>query len=179
MKKATTTLDLLLQWIEKTCIQKKGKLIIPAFSVGRTQEILFSLNQLELENRLPDLDYFLDSPLSIEATELVKRFPAYFNEYIQKILETDSDPFAFKGLKFIKSVEQSKLLNFRNEPCVIISASGMAEGGRVKHHIRNNIENSRNTILMTGYCEPHSLGWAINGWSKGSNYFWSASRGAC
>jgi len=157
-EKATTTLDVLLQWIEKTCIGKKGKLIMPAFSVGRTQEILFSLNQLELENRLPDLDYFLDSPLSIEATELVKRYPAYFNEYIQKILETDSDPFGFKGLKFIKSVEQSKLLNFRNEPCVIISASGMAEGGRVKHHIRNNIENSRNTILMTGYCEPHSLG---------------------
>jgi metallo-beta-lactamase family protein len=156
-EKATTTLDLLLHWIEKTCIEKKGKLIMPAFSVGRTQEILFSLNQLELENRLPDLDYFLDSPLSIEATELVKRYPAYFNDYIKKILETDSDPFAFKGLKFIKSVEQSKLLNFRNEPCVIISASGMAEGGRVKHHIRNNIENSRNTILMTGYCEPHSL----------------------
>jgi metallo-beta-lactamase family protein len=157
-EKNTTTLDMLLGWIEKTCIQKKGKLIMPAFSVGRTQEILFSLNQLELENRLPDLDYFLDSPLSIEATELVKRYPGYFNSYIQKILQTDNDPFSFKGLKFIKNVEQSKLLNFRNEPCVIISASGMAEAGRVKHHISNNIENSRNTILMTGYCEPQSLG---------------------
>jgi metallo-beta-lactamase family protein len=107
---------------------------------------------------LPKLDYFLDSPLSLEATELVKRYPEYFNRYIQKILKSDIDPFSFEGLKYIKTVEQSKMLNFRNEPCVIISASGMADAGRVKHHISNNIENSRNTILLTGYCEPRSLG---------------------
>lgn len=153
-----TTPDIILQWIEETCLRKKGKLIMPAFSVGRTQELLFTLNQLEIERRLPDLDYFVDSPLSGRATELVKRFPSCFNKNIQQILETDNDPFAFKGLKFVKSVDESKLLNFRNEPCVIISASGMAEAGRVKHHISNNIENSRNAIVMTGYCEPHSLG---------------------
>jgi metallo-beta-lactamase family protein len=153
-----TTPDHLLEWINKTCLQKQGKLIMPAFSVGRTQEILFALNQLENENRLPKLDYFLDSPLSQEATELVKRYPEYFNRYIQQILKADADPFSFTGLKFVKTVEQSKMLNFRNEPCVIISASGMAEAGRVKHHISNNIENSRNTILLTGYCEPNSLG---------------------
>ncbi|HRP56152.1 MBL fold metallo-hydrolase [Agriterribacter sp.] len=154
----TTTPDQVLQWIEKACIQKKGKLVVPAFSVGRTQEILFALNQLELERRLPDLDYFVDSPLSVKSTEIVKKYPQYFNNTIQKILQSDEDPFGFRGLKFIKSVDESKLLNFRNEPCVIISASGMAEGGRVKHHISNTIENSRNTILFTGYCEPHSLG---------------------
>ena len=104
------------------------------------------------------MDYFVDSPLSIEATEVVKSYPNFFNRYIQQILKKDADPFSFKGLKYIKTVEQSKLLNFQNEPCVIISASGMADAGRVKHHISNNIENSRNTILMTGYCEPHSLG---------------------
>ncbi len=153
-----TTPDMLLQWIQKTCLQKKGKLIMPAFSVGRTQEILYSLNQLELENRLPPLDYFVDSPLSIEATEVVKKYPAYFNKTIQKVLETDNDPFMFKGLKYIKTVDQSKMLNYRNDPFVVISASGMADAGRVKHHISNNIENSRNTILMTGYCEPTSLG---------------------
>lgn len=153
-----TTPDQLLSWIEKTCIQKKGKLIMAAFSVGRTQEILFALNQLELERRLPPLDYFVDSPLSVEATEVVKRFPEYFNRNIQKILQSDNDPFSFTGLKYVKTVDQSKLLNFRNEPCVIISASGMADAGRVKHHISNNIENSRNTILLTGYCEPRSLG---------------------
>ncbi len=154
----TTTPDQLLGWIEKTCLKKKGKLIMPAFSVGRTQELLFALNQLEQERRLPPLDYFVDSPLSVEATEVVKRFPEYFNKSIQKVMQTDNDPFAFKGLKYVKTVDQSKLLNFRNEPCVIISASGMADAGRVKHHISNNIENTRNTILLTGYCEPRSLG---------------------
>ncbi|MGN6402246.1 MAG: MBL fold metallo-hydrolase [Flavisolibacter sp.] len=154
----TTSVDTLLSWIERTCLQKKGKLIIPAFSLGRTQEILYAFNQLELENRLPKLDYFLDSPLSMEVTEVVKAYPSYFNKTIQKVMESDSDPFMFNGLHYIKSVDESKMLNYRNEPCVIISASGMAEAGRVKHHISNNIENSRNAILMTGYCEPHSLG---------------------
>ncbi|MEO8416673.1 MAG: MBL fold metallo-hydrolase, partial [Ginsengibacter sp.] len=154
----TGTADALLQWVTKTCLQKKGKLIIPAFSVGRTQEILFFLNQLENENRLPDVKYFVDSPLSLEATEVIKGYPQYFNSRIQKILLSDKDPFDFKGLKFIKSVEESKSLNYLNEPCVIISASGMADAGRVKHHISNNIENSRNSIVFSGYCEPHSLG---------------------
>jgi metallo-beta-lactamase family protein len=153
-----TTPDMLLRWIEKACLQKKGKLIMPAFSVGRTQEILFALNQLEIENRLPELDYVVDSPLSIQATEIVKRYPQYFNKYVQDIMQKDSDPFSFKGLRYIQTVEQSKQLNFLNGPMVIISASGMADAGRVKHHISNNIENSRNTILLTGYCEPHSLG---------------------
>lgn len=152
------TPDLLLHWIEKACVQKKGKLIIAAFSVGRTQEILFALNQLELENRLPALDYFVDSPLSIDATEIVKKYPEDFNSSIQRILKSDNDPFSFNGLRYVKSVDESKSLNFRNGPMVIISASGMADAGRVKHHISNTIENSHNTILLTGYCEPHSLG---------------------
>lgn len=154
----TGTADALLHWVTKTCLQKKGKLIIPAFSVGRTQEILFFLNQLEYENRLPSVKYFVDSPLSLEATQVIKSYPQYFNSRVQKILLSDNDPFGFKGLKFIKSVEESKMLNYLNEPCVIISASGMADAGRVKHHISNNIENSRNSILFSGYCEPHSLG---------------------
>lgn len=152
------TPDILLKWIEKTCLQKKGKLIMPAFSVGRTQEILYALNQLELENRLPDLKYFVDSPLSLKATQIIKSYPQYFNARIQKVLQRDDDPFAFKGLTFIKSVDESKMLNYLKEPCVIISASGMAEAGRIKHHISNNIENSRNSIVLTGYCEPNSLG---------------------
>jgi metallo-beta-lactamase family protein len=155
---AVTTPDILLNWINKVCVQRKGKLIFPAFSVGRTQEILFALNQLDLENRLPNLDYYVDSPLSIEATEVVKHYPSYFNKIIQKVMQSDSDPFSFKGLKYIKTVDQSKSLNFQNGPMVIISASGMADAGRVKHHISNNIENSRNAIVMTGYCEPQSLG---------------------
>ncbi len=150
--------DILLHWIEKTCLEKKGKLIIPAFSVGRTQEVLYALNQLSLERRLPPLEYFVDSPLSTKATQIIKSYPQYFNQRIQKVLMSDSDPFDFPGLKFTKSVEDSKMLNYHSNPCVIISASGMAEAGRIKHHISNNIENSRNTILLTGYCEPNSLG---------------------
>lgn len=152
------TVDQLLEWIEKTCLKKRGKLIIPAFSVGRTQEILYALNQLDLERRLPEVPYYVDSPLSIKATEIVKRYPEYFNPTIQRVLETDHDPFSFPGLSYIRTVEESKLLNFHRDPCVIISASGMAEAGRVKHHINNNVENSRNSILLTGYCEPNSLG---------------------
>jgi len=153
-----TSVDHLLDWIKRTCLQKRGKLIVPAFSLGRTQEILYAFNQLDLENRLPKLDYFLDSPLSTSVTDVIKKYPQYFNKTIQKIMEMDNDPFQFTGLHYIKSVEESKMLNYRNEPCVIISASGMAEAGRVKHHISNNIENTHNAILMTGYCEPNSLG---------------------
>ncbi len=166
-----TTPDHLLEIIEDTCLRKKGKLIMPAFSVGRTQELLFSLNQLDLEKRLPRLDYFVDSPLSMETTQLIKQYPEYFNKNIQRILTVDEDPFDFPGLKYIKTVDESKLLNFRQEPCVIISASGMADAGRVKHHIRNNIENSRNTILLTGYCEPHSLGGRLMAGAKEVSIF--------
>ncbi|MEO6548863.1 MAG: MBL fold metallo-hydrolase [Ferruginibacter sp.] len=166
-----TTPDMLLKWIEKTCLEKKGKLIMPAFSVGRTQEILYALNQLELERRLPPIEYFVDSPLSVKATQIVKRYPAYFNKTIQKVLESDADPFLFRGMKFIETVEDSKLLNFRNGPFVIISASGMADAGRVKHHISNNIENSRNTILLTGYCEPGSLGGKLQAGRKEVNIY--------
>jgi len=166
-----TTPDMLLKYIVHTCLQKKGKLIIPAFSVGRTQELLYALNSLEEERRLPPLDYYVDSPLSVAATEIVKHYPQYFNKQIQKVLETDNDPFAFRGLKYIKTVEESKLLNFRDEPIVIISASGMADAGRVKHHIKNNIGNSRNTILLVGYCEPHSLGGRLMAGAKEVNIF--------
>lgn len=166
-----TTPDMLLGWIQRTCLEKKGKLIIPAFSVGRTQELLFALNQLEEEHRLPNLDYFVDSPLSIAATEIVKSYPQYFNRAIQKVLETDKDPFAFQGLKYIKTVEESKQLNYRDQPCVIISASGMADAGRVKHHISNSIENSRNTILLVGYCEPRSLGGRLMAGAKEVHIF--------
>lgn len=146
------------QHIVETCIENKGKLIMPAFSVGRTQEILFALNQLELEGRLPDLPYYVDSPLSAKTTEVIKRHSELFNKHVQELMKIDKYPFDFKGLKFIQDVTDSKHLNSQKEPMVIISASGMAEAGRVKHHIKNNIENPRCRILLTGYCEPHSLG---------------------
>lgn len=153
-----TASDKLLQHITDTCLKKKGKLIMPAFSLGRTQEILFMLNRLELEKRLPPLNYYVDSPLSVEITDTIKKYPDYFNGSVRQLYKKDHDVFDFKGLHYIKDVNDSKALNDLAEPCVIISASGMAEAGRIKHHIANNVENKKNTILLTGYCEPQSLG---------------------
>ena len=150
--------DMLYEVINNTCKVKKGKVIIPAFSVGRTQELLYALNSMELKHKLPDVQYYVDSPLSSKATEILKNHPEVYNNGVKEILKIDHDIFAFKGLRFIESVEESKALNADPRPCVIISSSGMAEAGRVKHHIRNNISNSKNTILMVGYCEPSSLG---------------------
>jgi metallo-beta-lactamase family protein len=150
--------DELLKNIKETCLQKKGKLIIPAFSVGRTQELLYALNDLELEGNLPPLKYYVDSPMSIKVTEIVKQHPECFNRSVQKLLRRDADPFQFRGLHYISDKRESQALNADFKPSVIISASGMAEAGRVKHHIANGIENWRNTIMIIGYCEPHSLG---------------------
>jgi len=150
--------EILREIIHQTCILRGGKVIIPAFSLGRTQEVLYALNGLELKGILPDIPYYVDSPLSEKITILLKSYPDDYNNSVKEVLKTDMDPFQFKGLKFIESTEESKALNLDPRPCVIISASGMAEAGRVKHHIKNNIGDAKNTILMVGYCEPHSLG---------------------
>jgi metallo-beta-lactamase family protein len=157
-KEAGPIADKLLEVIRETCINNQGKVIIPAFSVGRTQELLYALNSLELKGVLPDLDYFVDSPLSEKATHVMMDHPEVYNKEVSDVLKVDANPFGFKGLHFIESTEESKALNDRREPCVIISASGMAEAGRVKHHIKNNIGKENCTILMVGYCEPNSLG---------------------
>lgn len=149
--------NMLYDIIHQTCVIRKGKVVIPAFSVGRTQELLYALNSMELKHKLPDVRYYVDSPLSIQATEVLKNHPEVYNNGVKEVLKIDEDPFSFKGLKFIESVEESKALNKDPRPCVIISASGMAEGGRVRHHIRNTVENPKNTILMVGYASPDSL----------------------
>jgi len=110
------------------------------------------------DKKLPPVPVFVDSPLSKEATEIVKSHPENFNNRVQQLLKTDEDPFSFPGLSFTKTVEESKRLNDIATPMIIISASGMADAGRVKHHIANNISDKKNTILIVGYCEPDSLG---------------------
>jgi len=150
--------ELLKEIIYQTCILRRGKVIIPAFSVGRTQELLYSLNHLEERGILPDVKYYVDSPLSIKATNVVKSHPENFNKHVQDVMLHDDDAFNFEKLTFIQDTSASKALNIDPDPCVIISASGMAEAGRVKHHIKNNISDEKNTILMVGYCEPNSLG---------------------
>jgi metallo-beta-lactamase family protein len=148
----------LLNVVIDTCVKKGGKLIIPAFSVGRTQEIVFALNNFFNQGRLPKIDIFVDSPLAVNATTVFRMHPECYNENFQKVLETDSDPFGFDNLYYINRVEDSKKLNDHKKPCVIISASGMMEAGRVKHHLANNISNPANTVLVVGYCAPTTLG---------------------
>ncbi len=148
----------LLNTIRETCVNKKGRLIIPAFSVGRTQEIVYALNRLDFEKQLPEIDVYVDSPLSVEATNLVKEHDECYNNRFLKFMEKDATPFDFKRLHYITEVQDSIALNEHDRPCVIISASGMADAGRVKHHIKHAIGNPKNTILMVGYCEPNSLG---------------------
>jgi len=148
----------LLNVVIQTCVDKGGKLIIPAFSVGRTQEVVYSLNEFSSEGRLPKIDIFVDSPLAVNATTVFRMHPECFNKEIHELMQTDPDPFGFNSLYYITRQEDSKKLNDHKKPCVIISASGMAEAGRIKHHIANNISDHKNTILMVGYCAPATLG---------------------
>lgn len=148
----------LLQIVNETCVENQGKLIIPAFSVDRTQELIYSLDKMANQGKLPGIPVYVDSPLSVRATAVIRKHEECYNQEFVDYIHDDPDPFGFKNLTYITEVEQSKALNSRKGPCIIISASGMAEAGRVKHHIANNIENPQNTILLVGYCTPESLG---------------------
>ncbi len=150
-----------LRILRETCLEQKGKLIIPAFSIGKTQEIIYLMDQMANEGLLPEIPVYVDSPLSTGATEIYALHPECYDRELTEYLITDSNPFGFRNLIFTRSVEASKALNERREPCVIISASGMMNAGRVKHHLANNIENPQNTFLMTGYCAPGTQGWAL------------------
>lgn len=158
--------DKLLKIVLETCVANKGKLIIPAFSLGRTQEIVHALDKMESAGLLPPVKVFVDSPLSTSATDIVKSFPEYYNKAIKKYMERDSQPFGFSNLHYIRDVKYSKLLNKLDEPCIIISASGMVEAGRIMHHVANNIESERNTLLIVGYCEPSTLGGRLRAGAK-------------
>jgi len=148
----------LLRVVTETCVNKGGKLIIPSFAIGRTQEVVFALNNYFNEGRLPKIEIYVDSPLAVNATDIFRLFKSSLNEDVAHVMETDPDPFGFSSLHYIKSVDDSKNLNFIKKPCIIISASGMMEAGRVKHHLANNISDPRNTILAVGYCAPRTLG---------------------
>ena len=152
------TEDDLLKIVLDTCVTKAGKLIIPSFSIGRTQEIVFVLNNLYNKGLLPKIEVFVDSPLSVNATEIFRLHPECMNEEVKEVIKTDPDPFGFNSLHYIKNVDESKALNDYHNPCIIISSSGMLEAGRIKHHVANNVSNWRNTILIVGYCTPSSLG---------------------
>ncbi len=147
-----------LNIIRHTCVEKKGKLIIPAFSVGRTQEIVYMLDQMETAGVLPKIPVYVDSPLAVNATVIFGSHPECYDNQLNEYLLKDDNPFGFNDLHYIRSVDDSKALNDKPEPCIIISASGMMNAGRVKHHLANNLANKKNTILVVGYCSPGTPG---------------------
>ena len=151
----------------KRAIDRGGKVIVPAFSVGRTQDLIYLLHEIWGEGRLPRIPIYVDSPLSVNATEVFKRHPECFDEETRQHLATHDDPFGFGAMTYITSVEESKRLNTLNEPCMIIAASGMCEAGRILHHLANNIEDPKNLILIVGYQADHTLGKKlVDRWEK-------------
>ncbi|HQV00064.1 MAG TPA: MBL fold metallo-hydrolase, partial [Bacteroidia bacterium] len=148
----------LLQEIKRIIDAGKGKIIIPAFSVGRTQEVVYNLDRFISEGKIPAIDVYVDSPLSVNATSVFRKHPEDFNADITNYMMHDDDPFHFSKLHYITDVEDSKALNLLTGPCIIISSSGMTEAGRIKHHIANNVGSADNTILLVGYCPPQTIG---------------------
>ncbi|MBL7198307.1 MAG: MBL fold metallo-hydrolase [Candidatus Omnitrophica bacterium] len=156
----------LLNIVNETCVINKGKLLIPAFSVGRTQEIVYILDLLETEGKLPKIPVYVDSPLATNATDIFKLHPECFDDEILNYMLTDPNPFGFADLKYIRKVEDSKKLNTSKGPAIIISASGMITAGRIRHHVFHNIENENTTILIVGYCAPGTLGAILRNGAK-------------
>jgi metallo-beta-lactamase family protein len=159
--------EILKTVILETCGLKKGKVIIPAFSVGRTQDLIYLLNKLDFEKKIPaDTEVFIDSPLAIDATEVVSRHQECFDEETLAFMKKDSKPFDFDSLTFVKRVQDSIALNDYEGPCVIIASSGMMEAGRIRHHLAHTLGDEKNTILINSYADPDSLGGRLKAGDK-------------
>lgn len=157
----------ILDTILETCVHKKGKIIIPAFSLGRTQEIVYNLNKLNQHGLLPDIKIFVDSPLAVNATNIMRKYAPSLNEDVQQLIKDSPDPFGFEYLTYINDKRESQALNSQEGPFILISSAGMAEAGRIKHHLMNTIEDKKNCILLVGFAEGKSLaGRLMNGEKK-------------
>ena len=147
-----------LEIIRETCVERRGKLLIPAFSVGRTQELVYILDKLERAGLLPRIPVYVDSPLAIDATQIFLAHTECFDQDLLDYMLTDPNPFGFNQLQYIRSTEASKRLNDSREPCIVISASGMANAGRIRHHLAHSLENPDDAVLLVGYCAPNTPG---------------------
>jgi metallo-beta-lactamase family protein len=152
-------------------LKQNGKVIIPAFSVGRTQQIVYVLHQLTLAGKLPRVPIFVDSPLSVNATEIYRLHPECFNDEIYKFLHEKANPFGMENLTYIRELAHSMKLNDLREPAIIISASGMCEAGRIRHHLKNHIGDAQNLVLFIGFCAEHTLGAQIISGANPVNIF--------
>jgi metallo-beta-lactamase family protein len=165
--------DLVGKLVSET-LKQKGKIIIPAFSVGRTQQIVYVLHELTCAGKLPRVPIFVDSPLSVNATDIYKKHPESLKATINDTMCSDENPFGMGNLTYINSADESKKLNDRHEPMIVISASGMCEGGRVRHHLKNNLGDAKNLILFIGYCAEGTLGAQIVAGKNPVNIFGEA-----
>ncbi len=147
-----------LAGVIKSTAARGGKVIVPAFAVGRVQQLVLLLHELTNEGRVPNIPIFVDSPLAVDVTAVFRKHPEVFDEETRKYLTDGDDPFGFKRLTYIREANESKKLNDLHGPCVIISPSGMCEAGRILHHLRNNLEDPRCTVLITGYQADNTLG---------------------
>ncbi len=155
-----------LEEIIHRAYKRKGKIIIPSFAMERTQEIVYCLNNLWENNKIPKIPVFVDSPLAVNVTEVFRRHPECYDEETNELLANHDDPFGFEKLKYVRDVNESKNINSLNETCIIISASGMCEVGRILHHLKNNIQDKRNIILVVGFMAAHTLGRKlVEGWT--------------
>jgi metallo-beta-lactamase family protein len=148
-------------------VNRGGRLIVPAFAVGRVQQLVLMLHELIDARQIPNIPMFVDSPLAVDVTKVFRAHPECFDEEATKFLDDHSDPFGFKLLTYVRETEESKKLNDLRGPFIVISPSGMCEAGRVLHHLRNNIGDHRNTVLITGYQAEHTLGRKLqDGWKQ-------------
>jgi metallo-beta-lactamase family protein len=152
-------------------LNQSGKVIIPAFSVGRTQQIVYVLNQLTVAGKLPRCPIFVDSPLSVNATEIYRLHPECFNDSINQFLHEKANPFGMANLTYVREAEQSKKLNDLQDAAIIISASGMCEAGRVRHHLKNHLGDPKSLVLFIGYCAEGTLGSVITAGQSPVNIF--------
>ena len=158
--------DEFLAVIREACVDKKGKLLIPAFSLGRTQEIIYMLDKMATRKLLPPIKVYVDSPLAVNVTNIFQLHPECFDDEINRYIRTDPNPFGFNNLIYVKDVVSSKSINTSKEPCIIISAAGMMNAGRSKHHLFNSVDNPKNTILIVGYCSPETPGGILRSGAK-------------
>ncbi len=149
-----------LKRIVNETVERGGALLIPAFAVGRTQQIVFALHKLFTKGEIPDIPIYVDSPMATRTTDIFRLHPEAYDEEIMDFMlqDRENNPFGFETLKYTASVEESKILSSSKKSAIVISASGMMEGGRILHHLKNRITNPKNTLLITGWQAPHTLG---------------------
>jgi metallo-beta-lactamase family protein len=153
--------EAILEIVKATCVDIPGRLIVPAFSVGRTQAMLYTLNKLRVQGKLPPIRIFTDSPLAQRSSWIYQKYAAWLNEEAQQFTQAHGQLFDFENLSYLENLQESKAVANYNQPCIIVSSSGMIQGGRIEHHVKENLTNPYATILMIGYAAEGTLGYEL------------------